>query len=488
MFKNLIYLLSKYYISLTLISVAALLLVAVVVLGVKIALVLSLLPLTFAFGLLVLNHPKIALVGAFIFNYFIMGLTRYVYFKAGATYLAVAGLCLGLILLQSLTKRPDTSALKNFLVVALTMGVFIHFIYLFRPHQPLLPWFLHSGINVIYPLFIVICVQLFFKTENGMKYFMIIWGILTFLAAVKGWYQRSHGFDPYEWVWLMNGGSSTHFINSGVRYFSFFTDAAAYGTSMALSMVCFAFCTLYEKNRLLQLFYVGVAFCGLYGLLISGTRSAFAVPAVSILIFVFLMRKWTLIIVSITLMISAFLFLRYTDIGESNRFIRRTRTATRWETDASFQVRLQNQEKMKQTMKDYPFGIGLGLSHFRGARWNYVPPPAKYATDSWLVVIWVEMGVPGLIIFLLMCTAIVISGSYVLIHYIVDPQLYGYLAAFVATYAGGIAGAYSNEVLGFPNTFLIYICIAFVFVGKQLDKEMTERKKRHQKWKLFGIK
>lgn len=480
-------LLNKYYISLTLVNVAVLLCIAVPILGIKIALVLSLIPLVIVTGIIVLNYPKMALIGAFILNYFIMGLSRYIEFKAGATNLIITGLCLGLILLNSLVKKIDTSSLKNFLVLALSIGVFVHIIYLFRPSQPLLAWFLHSGINVLYPLFGVICIQLFFKTENGMKYFMIVWGILTFLAAVKGWYQRSRGFDLYEWRWLLNGGSTTHFINSGVRYFSFFTDAAAFGTSMALSMVCFAFCAWSERHWLLRLFYVGVAFCGLYGLLISGTRSAFAVPAVAILIYIFLMRKWTLIIVSLTFMIGAFMFLRYTDIGNSNRFINRTRTATRWETDASFQVRLKNQDRLKRVMKDYPFGIGLGVSNTRGKRWNYVPEPAKYATDSWLVAIWVEMGEPGLILFLIMCTSIIVSGSYLLLHYVRDPELIGYLAAFIATFAGGIAGAYSNEVLGFPNVFLIYICVAFVFVGKELNNEITERKKLGNKWKLFNL-
>lgn len=487
MLKNLTNLVNKYAISFMLISVSVFLYIAVGIVGIKMAFILSLIPFVFIIGIIVLNYPQVAIVGAFILSYFIMGLARYIIFKAGAMSLVIVSGCLGLILMKSLVKRVDSSSLKNVLVFALSLGVFIHVLYLFRPVQPLLGWFLHSGINVIYPLFTVVCVQLFFKTENGMKYFMIIWGILTFLGAMKGWYQRSHGFDSAEWRWLMNGGSVTHFLRTGVRYFSFFTDAAAYGTSMALSMVCFAFSTLYEKHPLLKLFYVGVALCGLYGLLISGTRSAFAVPAIAILVFIFLMRKWALIIISLTLMTSAFVFLRYTDIADSNRFISRTRTATRWETNPSFQVRMNNQAKLRKVMEPYPFGISLGVSNHRGVRWNYEPLPAKYATDSWLVAIWVEMGEPGLIFFLLMCATIIVSGSYLLMHYIRDPELIGYLSAFLATYAGGIAGAYSNEVLGFPNTFLIYGCIAFVFVGKEINSEMTERKRLGKRWKIFNI-
>ena len=44
--------------------------------------------------------------------------------------------------------------------------------------------------------------------------------------------QKYIGFDSFETKWLNEGGATTHIIWSGVRYFSFFTDASNMGANM----------------------------------------------------------------------------------------------------------------------------------------------------------------------------------------------------------------------------------------------------------------
>lgn len=58
---------------------------------------------------------------------------------------------------------------------------------------------------------------------------------MTLLAAAKGYWQKNKGFDSTELSWLWAYGARTHFIHSGIRYFSFFTDAGLFGASMGLS-------------------------------------------------------------------------------------------------------------------------------------------------------------------------------------------------------------------------------------------------------------
>ena len=55
---------------------------------------------------------------------------------------------------------------------------------------------------------------------------------MTLLAAAKGYWQKNKGFDSTELSWLWAYGARTHFIHSGIRYFSFFTDAGLFGASM----------------------------------------------------------------------------------------------------------------------------------------------------------------------------------------------------------------------------------------------------------------
>lgn len=66
----------------------------------------------------------------------------------------------------------------------------------------------------------------------------MVWAILTLTAVIKAIWQKYVGFDSAEKYWLyVLGGSTTHIIYSGIRYFSFFSDAANFGAGMGFSMV-----------------------------------------------------------------------------------------------------------------------------------------------------------------------------------------------------------------------------------------------------------
>lgn len=103
---------------------------------------------------------------------------------------------------------------------------------------------------------------------------------------------KNKGFDSTELSWLWAYGARTHFIHSGIRYFSFFTDAGLFGASMGLSCTVFTLTFFYTKNLFLRLFYLIVGMAGFYGLLISGTRSAIAVPIAGLGLFLFLSKSW----------------------------------------------------------------------------------------------------------------------------------------------------------------------------------------------------
>ena len=83
---------------------------------------------------------------------------------------------------------------------------------------------------------------------------LAVWSVLTLIAVGKACMQKFFGFNAAENYWLfVLGGRSTHIIHSGVRYFSFFSDAANFGGSMGLSMVVFSISALYYRNSRLKL-------------------------------------------------------------------------------------------------------------------------------------------------------------------------------------------------------------------------------------------
>lgn len=73
----------------------------------------------------------------------------------------------------------------------------------------------------IYPLLTCFILSIHCNRYSFLHYFLILWGIFTLLAAAKGYWQKNKGFDSTELAWLWAYGARTHFIHSGIRYFSF---------------------------------------------------------------------------------------------------------------------------------------------------------------------------------------------------------------------------------------------------------------------------
>jgi len=302
----------------------------------------------------------------------------------------------------------------------------------------------------------------------------ILWGIMTLLAAAKGYWQKNKGFDSTELSWLWAYGARTHFIHSGIRYFSFFTDAGLFGASMGLSCTVFTLTFFYTKNLFLRLFYLIVGMAGFYGLLISGTRSAIAVPIAGLGLFLFLSKSWKIGIISFILLAGGIGMLKYTKIGENNKLIRRMRTVFDTE-DQSMMARFENQKALNAYMDEMPFGIGMGAID------GVVPPHNKYyfvsicPSDSSLVDVWKQMGIVGLCVFLGMHAILFLSGSYILLFKIRNPEIRGPLTGMLCGCAGILVASYANMVyFQFPNGILIYSCFTFVFLGPYLDKQYSE--------------
>jgi len=338
-------------------------------------------------------------------------------------------------------------------------------------------WFQSVRPYAFHSIYIIIIFSLLFNKVNHIKWFLYIWALFTLLAVAKGYWQRNHGFDRQEWWWLWAGGMRTHIIHSGVRYFSFFTDAANFGSNMAFCTVTFGLVSLYVKKWKNKLFFLGTALASGYGMMIAGTRSALFVALAGFLLYTLLSKNWKLFLLSTSLIIATVGFLKFTTIGDSNRLVHRMRTAFDPQ-DASLQVRLGNQKAMKAYMREAPWGIGLGREG------SNVPVNNKYrlvsttATDSTLVYIWTRTGIIGLILYLLLYAATMIGGCYIVLFKIKNKELRGILTAMLCGAACMMVAAYGNNIyLQYPNGLLIFGCETLVYLGPYLDRQLTQQKK-----------
>lgn len=425
-----------------------------------------------------LRDPALAMLGLFVVNYFIMALTRYAHdMPFGVILDALIFYNILLITLQALVRRTEWKRAGSGLTVVAAIWMAYCILEVVNPESVSVSgWFSSVRSIAFYFFFIVVLTQLTMTEYKYLKYMLVVWSVLTLIAVAKACMQKFFGFNAAENYWLfVLGGRSTHIIHSGVRYFSFFSDAANFGGSMGLSMVVFSIAALYYRNSWMKLYLLFVAAAACYGMLISGTRSALAVPFVGYSAFIMMSRNIKMIATGIVLVFAAFVFLKFTTIGQGNAIVRRARSAFNT-ADPSFQVRLENQARLRKLMADKPFGAGLG--HGGGKAKTFAPNAAlsQIPTDSWFVMIWVETGVVGILLHIGILLYILGHGAWLVVFKLRNVQLRGITAALTAGISGIVVMAYANEILGqMPTGAILYMCMGFIFLAPRFDRELARK-------------
>ncbi|MBD1432788.1 O-antigen ligase family protein [Sphingobacterium sp. DN00404] len=432
------------------------------------ALGFALLPFLFVFLLVCIKHPYINFLFLFTTCFFIMGIIRYVQLPFPS------GIVVDAVILFNFAVITINQAYQNYhphfklpLFFLITVGWTVYcLVSVFNPAGTLENWMVTiRGIALYICLFQFLSYYIF-KSVDRVKQFFIFWATLCLLAALKAIGQKFIGFDTNETIWLYTSGRHTHVIYSGIRYFSFFTDAANFGCHMGLATVVFSILAIHEKFRSLKIYYILVAALTMYGMFISGTRSAMAIPFVGFAFYIISLRRWQFILAGAVAFLAIFGFLAFTTIGNSNADIRRMRTAFQFSKDASYNVRLENQEKMREFMGDYPIGLGIGAAkHTEEGDLLYELP-----TDTSFVFIWVETGIVGLVLYLLLWFSCLVISLYYLWMRLKDPMTRMLCSAASAGIAGMMAAGYGNEVLHqFPTGQTVYILMAIVMLCPYLE-------------------
>jgi O-antigen ligase len=192
------------------------------------------------------------------------------------------------------------------------------------------------------------------------------------------------------------------------------------------------------------------------------------------MIYFILRKNKTVMFAGVVLLALVSVFFKYTLIGQDNQQIRRMRSAFD-PNDASLQVRLENQKKLRAYLASRPLGGSIGHAGVKAQR--YLPNAylSNIATDSWYVLIWAEQGIIGLVLHLFILFYVIIRSAYRIMYRIRDPDLKITLSALTAGMFGIMVASYGNAVLGtMPTGILIYISMALMMNGKSLDEQFTQ--------------
>lgn len=465
-----------------LLGVAVFLAYAFAAKGIIVAMAALVLPLAFTYLGYLLLTPRVGLVTILVYGFVVTGLSRYVPMTWG---LLIDGLLilmyLALFFKAFHQKVPWVRARSQ-----LTLLVTVWFMYaLFQAVNPesvsFAAWFYAMRGFALYQWLIIPLVFVLFNKPKDLHVFFIIWGVMSLLGTAKGIMQLVFGVDSYEQAWLDAGGAVTHVLFGKLRIFSFYSDAGQFGASQGHTGVVFGVLTLfYKKDFKLRVFFATVAVMGLFGMLISGTRGAIAVPAMGGVMFIIVRKHMPSIIAGALFGVAIFVFFKYTTIGNNNDQIRRMRTAFD-PNDASLQVRLENQRKLKAYLATRPFGGGIGSTGNWGQRFSPHTFLANTATDSWFVSIWADMGIIGLYLHLFILFFVLITGAYNAMFKIRDDWLKGQITALTCGMAGIMLASYGNGVFGqFPTGVLMYFGMVFLFIAPKLDAFILNEKQNNQ--------
>ncbi len=416
------------------------------------------------------TNPIIGLYTALVLGFILLGLARYLRgVQVGLGMDAMLVMTYIALIISRFKDKVDWSPINR----DITWLAVIWFCYsLFEVVNPearsLAAWFSGRGVS-LYMLMLVPLTLLFIDSNKKLDTIFFIWGIFTILGTLKGIMQLNIGIDKFEKAWLDDGNAQTHILFGKLRAFSFMSDAGQFGGNQAYSAVVATIVSLVQKDWRKKLFFIVVAILGLYGMIISGTRGSISIPLTGFLAFFVLRKNMGVMIFGFVLLLVVFIFFKYTSIGQGNDQIRRMSTAFD-PNDASLQVRLENQKKLRIYLASRPFGGGIGLGGVKAQR--YLPNAflSNVATDSWYVLIWVEQGIIGLLLHLFILFYILIKGSYAVMFKIRDPVVKMKMAALCSGMFGVMVASYGNAVLGqMPTSIVIYITVALILNWEKFD-------------------
>ncbi len=431
-----------------------------------------LLPFVVLFAATVFHDPRLGLLMVFFMNYFALGLVRYIQ--------APWGLSVDLLLLLTWialffkafnVKIPLHKAANDLTLVAAIWYAYI-FLQLFNPETVSREaWFYAMRGVGFYKLLTIPLAFIILDHPKYVKLLINIWAVLTLMAVMKSFMQKFYGFDPFEQRWLDGGGSLTHIILSGVRYFSFFSDAGNFGASMGFSGVALSIVALHDKKVNRKIIFGGIALLAFYAMLLSGTRGALAVPISGFFLYTILSKRIKILAAGSIFMLAMFIFLKFTYIGQDNYEIRRARSALDPQ-DASFQVRRNNQRLLSNYLASRPFGGGIGSAGNWGQRFTPNTFLANIPTDSWYVMIWAETGIIGLMLHISILLFIVGKSAWIIMAKLKNTELIFRLTALLSGMFGIIVASYGNGLLGqMPNGVIIYLSMSFIFMARKWEKE-----------------
>lgn len=428
--------------------------------------ILPMLPIFLVFGILIFNRFEWLIYGIWIVGFLISLFGRYL---PGVPFgLSVDFFLVFLIVVFIFHHHVKWEG--SFFTNPYILSMFIWLLYtIVELANPLAisktAWFYANRGLSMYPIFIaVLTIYVARHHSKSLQVFLIIWAVFSLFGTLWGMKQLFLGVSATEHRWLMNGAASTHILFGKLRIFSYYSDAAQFGASQAHTGLVFGLIGIFPGKLKYRWLYLLVAALSFYGMLISGTRGALAIPALGGMVYLILTKNFKILSIGILAGLLAFGFLKYTTIGQSNYQINRMRTALDPD-DPSLRVRKERNQVLSHYMADKPLGGGIGSAGFWGKRFTPGTFLAELGTDGHYTRIWMESGIIGLYLYLGMLGTIALVFGWKLWR-MPDGLERQTFMGFYTAYIGLCMASYTNGLMvQNPTGPLLFSSLAFIFIG-----------------------
>jgi cell division protein FtsW (lipid II flippase) len=450
---------------------------AIAMKGMVIGLLIIILPVLFYLLIRIFLDPRFGLFLMFTFSFLAIGIYRYVPgdipFGLGVDAILVIVL---LALILGRGRHLDWKAAGNDFTAVSVIWMAYTIMEIANPEAvSFAAWFYAMRGVALYQILMVVVGFLILKDKKDLKLFLLIWFGISVFAALKGIQQVKIGPDPWETAWLDGGGALTHRIQGRLRAFSIYSDAGQFGAAMGHVGLVAAIMGIGPGPKRRRWILLGIAVVTFLGMLFSGTRGAMFVPAAGALLYLFLSKNFKVFMIGLVMVGAVYGVLRYTTVGNTNYQIYRLRTAVQPSQDRSFQVRLENQRKLKVYLASRPIGGGIGSAGNWGMRFSPNTFLAQTPTDSWYVKIWAEMGIVGLLLHLFILFYLLVRCC-IIVWKLKDPVIRQVMAGLTAGIFGIMVASYGNGLYGqMPTGMIIYLSYVFIFISPSIEKSLPLR-------------
>ncbi len=331
-------------------------------------------------------------------------------------------------------------------------------------------WLASARFLTIFLLFYVLIH--FFKSKQRIKYFNIMWIAVAMIVAIYGIFQEYFGLRDFEWRWIRASPTryDLYYIWGNMRKFSILSDPSSYGIFLGFcgtSTLMLAFGPIRIQQKLI---YIIMALTMFFAMSFAGTRTAYAMIAVGIVLFVLMNLKNAKVLGASLGLIMIFTILMVGPFYSAP--INRMRSTLNFSEDASMNVRDKKRVRLQSYVKRNPIGGGINTAGNAGRRYSGGHQLAgNYDPDSGYLRTALEMGWIG-VFFVICVNSIVMINGISYYFKMKDPLLKNYCLVYIIPFLGITVAHFTQDAMfQKPVNILVIATYALVIKLRDIDKE-----------------